>query len=181
MDLEISDFLAQKQIMVPFSMAGALLGITPHGVRALVTRGKLEEIHVSHQGQSWRGVTATSLQGWQREQRPTSHEMVLIERAIKTHHGELVVFGDLLKLLELDYRNPGHRARLERILDQASRMSFEQDGYLLWAAVVMKGTGQPGNGFAQLARSLWKGAAGLSDQEIWAKQLKKLRKRLAKT
>ena len=90
-------------------------------------------------------------------------------------NGELITYGAIAPLANLDMENPDDRNKISQILGDISTYEHEQGRPMLSAIVVLAETGYPGDGFYTLARELGlhHGKKEFEDLDFFVKEVKR--------
>jgi len=91
-------------------------------------------------------------------------------------NGELVTYGEIAPLANLNMENPGNRNTMAQILGDISTHEHEQERPMLSAVVVLVETGYPGDGFFALARELGlhHGKKEFEDLDFFVQEVKRV-------
>jgi hypothetical protein len=91
-------------------------------------------------------------------------------------NGDLITYGEIAPLANLNMENPDHRNKLAQILGDISTYENEQGRPLLSSIVVLAGEPRPGEGFFKLARhlNLLHGRKDDEEFEFFAQETKKV-------
>lgn len=91
-------------------------------------------------------------------------------------NGDLITYGEIAPLANLNMENPDDRNKIAHILGDISKYENEQGRPLLSSIVVLAGIGYPGEGFFNLARELGlhHGRKDLEDLDFFAREAKKV-------
>jgi hypothetical protein len=104
------------------------------------------------------------------------HQLIY-ERLIEVaRNGDLVTYGEIAPLANLNMENPDDRNKIAHILGEISTHENEEGRPLLSSIVVLAGFGYPGEGFFNLARELGHhhGRKEFEDLEYFVQEVKKV-------
>ncbi|WP_143105841.1 hypothetical protein [Brevundimonas viscosa] len=170
------DERAAKSILVPISIAADALGYEQTTVRAHVRQGKLAEIVVACGDHKVKGVTLASIREALEARSARIDDLKEPLRDIIWHNGpHSIEYKKVMEGVGLSSSNPHDRRLIGAALDGLSKESFEREGFLISALVVLKSSGRPSEGFYKLARSLGLGG-GKDDEAIWQAQMRLIRR-----
>jgi hypothetical protein len=104
------------------------------------------------------------------------HQQIYERLKEVARNGNLITYGEIAPLANLNMENPDDRNRIAYILGDISKYENEQGRPLLSSIVVLAGIGYPGEGFFNLARELGLhiGTKEFDDLDFFAQEVKRV-------